>query len=313
MFEKSRTFSTAPHKSQVANALTVGYSRTMIKLLLSLLLVLVNADYALAWVPTGRSASWLDNPRTPIIGQNRSYIIGPDETLMEIAVRAEIGFDNLLRANPKVDPWHPEVGSSLILPLSFLPPSELVEGVTINLAEMRLFLVWTEEGQRRVRAYALGIGREGWETPLGDFTITRSLQNPSWTPPQSLRKEKPDLPGIIPPGPDNPLGDYWIGTTAPGIGLHGTNQPFGVGRRVSHGCLRLYPRDIRDLASRVYPGMPLRIINRPLKTATRGSNLFLESHPGINPDPPTPPLTEGSVQKAIHAASGLPLVFPRNN
>ncbi|ORJ59612.1 peptidoglycan L,D-transpeptidase [Geothermobacter hydrogeniphilus] len=288
----------------------------MRRLLPALFLILAGVSTASAWSPVRYAESLLTDGSPAVIGHNRDYVVGSNETLMEIAVKTGVGFDNLCRANPDSDPWHPQVGSRLILPLAFLPPDDLITGITINLAEMRLYLVWSEDGQRRIRAYPLGIGRDGWETPPGDFRVTRILRHPSWTPPPSLRKEKPDLPAVIPPGPDNPLGEFWIGTSAPGIGLHGTNQPFGVGRRVSHGCLRLYPRDIRDLVTRVKPGMPLRILNQPVKISVRASNLYLESHaPPLNPEPlpATVPMDRMDIHRAILAARGIPLRFSIQN
>jgi len=235
----------------------------MKRTLTCLSLLVFSSSPALSWSPGIQAEGALDGRLTPIIGKNRDYVVAPGETLMEIAVRAGIGYRHLAQANPGTDPWHPAIGSLLTLPLAFRPPVGLADGLTVNLSDMRLFLVWKEDGQRFVRAYPLGIGREGWDTPRGDYRVTGVVHRPAWTPPLSLRKEKPDLPAVIPPGPDNPLGEFWIGTSATGIGFHGTNQPFGVGRRVSHGCMRLYPRDIRDLARRVYPGMPVRILDQP--------------------------------------------------
>ncbi|TYO98811.1 L,D-transpeptidase ErfK/SrfK [Geothermobacter ehrlichii] len=230
-------------------------------LLLLALLPALSPATVRAWHPRNAGLSDVTSGLPPVIGKQRSYLPAPGETLMEIAWRAGIGFSNLRRANPGVAPWHPPLGREIILPLAVPVPPGIEEGLTVDLAAMRVWLLWWEGNRRRIRWYPIGIGREGFATPTGRFAVTTVIERPTWFPPPALRAEE-GLPAAVPPGPDNPLGDYWIGTTAPGIGLHGTNRPFGVGRRVSHGCLRLYPRDIRDLARHVRPGMPLRILGR---------------------------------------------------
>jgi L,D-transpeptidase ErfK/SrfK len=245
--------------------------------LITLLILLLSATASPAWYPR-LAREMLLSEATTIVGHNRDYIVGPGETLMELARRSGLGYENLLRANPGIDPWHPSPGQRLLLPSATLLPEPMQAGITINLAELRLYLVWEEHGRRLVRIYPVGIGREGWETPLGEFQVSIVIEDPDWTPPASLREEKPELPGTVPPGPDNPLGSHWIGLTAQGVGIHGTNQPLGVGRRVSHGCIRLYPQDIIDLAQRVGPGTPVRILDQPVKHLERNGKLYLEVH-----------------------------------
>lgn len=250
-------------------------------LIAALLLVsLLNATTVLGWYPRLEEESWRD-PDQPfaIVGRERSYIPGPDETLIELARRAGLGYLALTQANPQTDPWAPAVGREILLPYAFIPPRELVEGITINLAELRLYLLWPEQGRQRIRAYAIGIGSEGRDTPEGDYTITQRVEKPSWTAPASVRAARPDGPTLIPPGPDNPLGDYWLGLSLSGYGIHGTNRSFGIGRRVSHGCLRLYPEDIEDLFPRAPRGTPVRIIYQPIKVGVQDGDLFVEIHP----------------------------------
>ncbi|WP_169513263.1 L,D-transpeptidase family protein [Geopsychrobacter electrodiphilus] len=215
---------------------------------------------------------------TTVVGHDRDYITDSSDTLIELARRAGIGFENLVRANPGVDPWNPRAGTRLVLPSAVLLPSGAQIGIIINLAELRLYFFWDEAGVKKVRIYPVGIGREGWASPLGNFEVKTIIDNPEWSPPASLRQEKPELPGIVPPGPDNPLGSYWIGLSAAGVGIHGTNQPLGVGRRVSHGCIRLYPEDIADLVGRVRPGTPVRIVDQPVKQIVHAGILYLEVH-----------------------------------
>lgn len=277
------------------------------------LILLLTATVSLAWYPRLAEEAKL-TAETTVIGHQLDYVTGPGETLVELARRAGVGFDNLVRANPGVDPWNPPVGQRLLLPKAVLAPDQIQPGITINLAELRLYLVWDAGGVRKVRIYPVGIGREGWGTPLGEFQISSIIDNPSWTPPASLRLENPDLPGTVPAGPDNPLGSHWIGLTAPGVGIHGTNQPFGVGRRVSHGCIRLYPQDILDLAERVSRGVRVRIIDQPVKQRLQAGKLFLEVHrPVEEPADLTLPAGHWPVDRiaqTLAEARGLPVMIP---
>jgi L,D-transpeptidase ErfK/SrfK len=198
-----------------------------------------------------------------------------------------------------------------------LLPNDLQVGITINLAELRLYLLWDENGTRKIRVYPVGIGQDGWETPRGVFLVKILIANPDWTPPASLREEKLDLPGIVPSGPDNPLGSYWIGLSAEGVGIHGTNQPFGVGRQVSHGCIRLYEQDIADLVDRVRPGTRVWIIDQPVKYAMGNGELYLEVHrkveqfagSGVRPEDWNPEVLARTLQEA----RGIPVGIQRKN
>lgn len=233
-----------------------------------------------SWYPRLEKESYRNQAQpTALIGKHRNYLLGPDETLIELARRSGIGYLALLNANPGLDPWLPPAGTRVLLPYAFLLPPSVQKGITVNLAELRLYYLWEENGQQRVRAYPVGIGSEGWDTPEGDFTIAQHIENPSWTAPATILAAEPGTATSIPPGPDNPLGKYWLGLSTPGYGIHGTNKPFGVGRRVSHGCLRLYPEDIRDLFPRAPKGTAVRIIYQPIKVGLHNGQLFVEIHP----------------------------------
>jgi L,D-transpeptidase ErfK/SrfK len=214
----------------------------------------------------------------PVIGSNQIIFTTEDDTLMQLARAKGLGFQALAAANPEVDPWLPGAGQRLLLPYAAVLPGRPQTGITVNLAELRLYLVWEEAGLPRVRIYPIGIGDEGWETPEGEFAVRNKFRQPHWRPPQSIRQERPWLPLLVPPGPENPLGDRWLGFTPQGHGIHGTNQPYGVGRRVSHGCLRLYPEDIRELYNLAELGTPVRIIYKPLKVGAQDGTLYLEAH-----------------------------------
>ncbi len=257
----------------------------------------------LAIPPSGFGWSWgsavttlFEAPKHgPMIGQSRLYRLDAEETLIEVARRKGVGYQAIAAANPDIDPWLPPTGEDVLLPYGTLLPIDAVAGITINLAEFRLYHLWREGDRFRVRSYPIGIGVEGRNTPERDFTIEAKIENPAWTMPPSLRAERPDDPTFIPPGPDNPLGEYWL-QLGGGYGIHGTNRPFGVGRRVSAGCVRLYPEDIRELFQRVSIGTPVRVIYQPIKVGLEGDTLMVEVHHDYL-DRHSDPLTEALARK----------------
>lgn len=226
-----------------------------------------------------------------LVGASYVHLIRPGETLIELARHAGVGYGTLLQANPDIDPWQPRAGTEILIPRATVVPYEVQPGITVNLAEKRLYLIQQEQQDSRIRVYPIGIGREGSNTPTGSYRVIIMIASPSWTPPESIRAERPELPALVPPGPDNPLGDYWIGLSEHQIGLHGTNRPYGIGRQVSSGCIRLYPEHIDTLFRHVHIGMPVTIIDSPLKLGFMGDLLYLEAHP--DPDSRvSAPLTE---------------------
>lgn len=212
-----------------------------------------------------------------IIGAPSYYETVHEDTLPAVARRLNLGFVELVAANPGVDPWLPGAGVRLRLPTMHILPAPFDRGIIINLAEQRLYYLPRDGGPPRT--HPIGAGRAGCETPLGDTRIIDKRKNPSWRPPASIRAERPGLPAVIPPGPDNPLGDHALYLGWPGYIIHGTNKPLGVGRRVSHGCIRLYPEDIASLFQDVAIGTPVRILDQPVKFAWRKGELFLQIHP----------------------------------
>jgi L,D-transpeptidase ErfK/SrfK len=139
-----------------------------------------------------------------------------------------------------------------------------------------------------VQTYPVSIGRMDWATPLGETKLVRKDRDPAWYPPESIREEHAaqgdPLPRVVPPGPDNPLGKYALRLEIPGYLIHGTNKAFGVGMRVSHGCIRMLPEDIAELFARIPVGTPVRIINQPVKAGWYGGDLYLEVHPPLEED-----------------------------
>ncbi len=214
-----------------------------------------------------------------LVGANFYQLIQPGDTLIELARQHGIGYGTLINANPSIDPWQPPVDSEILIPRAAIVPYQAQPGITINLAEQRLYLIREGRHQALTSVYPIGIGREGRDTPIGNNRVVTMIANPSWTAPPSWRAEHPQLPAVIPPGPDNPLGDYWIGLSQKHIGLHGTNRPFGIGRQVSSGCIRLYPEHIQLLFERVHIGMAVTIIDQPIKLGHKEGQLYLEAHP----------------------------------
>ncbi len=168
------------------------------------------------------------------------------------------------------------------------------------LPEYRLY--YFPKGSGTVMTFPIGIGRTGFQTPAATTKIVAKIVNPTWYPTKAHREEHAELgdelPSAVPPGPDNPLGHLAIQLTLPGYFLHGTNKPFGVGQRVSHGCVRLYPDDIQSFADAVPIGMEVRIIDAPIKVSWQEGTLWLESHPPLEGDPDMAKMTQ-LVNKAI--------------
>ncbi len=222
-----------------------------------------------------------------IIGKIRSVDTRYEDTLLDIARRYDLGYNEITIANPGVDPWLPGEGTPLLLPTQFILPDGPREGIVLNVAAMRLFYYpKPRKGEAAtVITYPVGIGRQNWRTPLGVTKIVAKVVDPVWYVPQSIQKESAEtgdlLPEQIPPGPDNPLGKFALPLALPGYVIHGTNKPWGVGRRVSHGCVRLYPEDIEQLFMEVPVGTPVRIVNQPYLAGWLNGMLYLQAYPPL--------------------------------
>jgi L,D-transpeptidase ErfK/SrfK len=203
------------------------------------------------------------------------------DTLPDIARHFGLGYNEITLANPAIHIWSPNAGALVLLPLQFILPDAPRKGIVLNLANMRVFY-YPSKQPNTVFTYPVGIGRDGWNTPLGQTTIVAKKIQPTWTVPESIRREhaaKGDpLPKVVPPGPDNPLGDYALLLGFTSYLIHGTNKPYGVGMQVSHGCVRLYPEDIEVLFKKTPVGTPVRIVHQPYMTAWDGDMLYLEAH-----------------------------------
>lgn len=211
-----------------------------------------------------------------LIGEIKTYTTRYEDVLHDVARRFELGYVELLAANPGVDPWLPGDGTELTLPTARIVPGVANRGIIINLGELRLYYM-PENGA--VQSYPIGIGREGRQTPLATTKIVRKQEKPTWFPPPSVRAERPELPAAVPPGPENPLGTHALYLGLPSYLIHGTHRPYGVGRRVSFGCIRLYPEGITRLFPQVAIGTPVTIIDQPLKLGWGKGKLWIEVHP----------------------------------
>lgn len=236
------------------------------------------------WTPSHAATFDLPPADEAVIGASGETKARYTDTLIDIARQHGLGFNEIRHANPSVDPWLPGEGAQVILPTRFILPDAPREGVVINVAEMRLYYYPStiKDERPQVVSYPISIGRGDWETPLITTSLTAKVKDPSWHPPESVRKEHAadgdPLPKIVPPGPDNPLGGYALRLGLPSYLIHGTNKPFGIGMQVTHGCIRLYPEDIEALFAAVPVGAPVRIINQPYKAGWHDGELFLEVH-----------------------------------
>jgi len=266
----------------------------------------------LALVPTWLQAATfiLPPPDTDLIGHDQTVYARYEDTLMDIARARSIGYEEILKVNPEVDRWLPGDGTPVELPTRYILPDTPREGIVLNLPEMRLYYFPPPGpgGIPTVQTYPIGIGRMDWETPLGTTTIVSKTENPQWRPPASIKQEHLELynevlPDVVPAGPDNPLGLFAMRLGIPGYLIHGTNKKYGVGSRVSHGCVRMYNDDIEHLFPQVPQGTTVRIINQPVKIGRLAGGLFIEAHapfvqdydPNIEPLPPN----EATIQEAV--------------
>ena len=218
-------------------------------------------------VPTHR---FVIDDKTDIVGVVQKTQATKDDTLTDIARRFNVGYEEIVRANPDVDPWLPGEGRDIVIPSQFILPNAPREGIVINAAAMRLFYYpKVKKGEQQVvHTYPIGIGKVGWKTPEGVTKIVRRQKDPVWRPTASIIKEHlkergEKLETVVKAGPENPLGRHAFYLGWPTYMIHGTNKPAGVGLRSSHGCIRLYPEDIAQLFELAPIGTQVRVVNQP--------------------------------------------------
>jgi L,D-transpeptidase ErfK/SrfK len=239
--------------------------------------------------PVAGAASYpLPPPGDAVIGEVVALPGERRDTLSDIARRYNVGWDAIRQANPGVDAWMVDRDVAIILPTQYVLPDAPREGIVLNLAEMRVYYYPpAKAGQpREVVTYPASIGRMDWRTPLGATKIVRKAENPVWSPPASIKREHAEkgdfLPDTVPAGDDNPLGRHALYLGHSGYLIHGTNRPYGIGMRVTHGCVRLYPEDVEELFRRVPVGTRVLMLDAPFKAGWKGNVLYVEAHPAFN-------------------------------
>jgi len=228
---------------------------------------------------------------TDVVGVVQKTLATKEDTLTDIARRFNVGYEEIVRANPGVDPWLPGEGREIVIPSQFVLPNAPREGIVINAAAMRLFYYpKVKKGEQQVvHTYPIGIGKVGWKTPEGATKIVRRQKDPTWRPTASIIKEHLEERGeklekVIGPGPDNPLGRYAFYLGWPSYMIHGTNKPSGVGLRSSHGCIRLYPEDIAQLFEMAPIGTQVRVVNQPFVFGWHAGSLHIQAYDVLEDD-----------------------------
>lgn len=263
--------------------------KTLISLVASILLsALLDTAHATAYLmpedSNDRVITQYATDDTPLIRSEQ------DETLLDVAHRFLLGQTEIVRLNPNVDRWLVKKDVMVRLPNKRILPDTPHDGITLNLPEFRMYYYPRDQEQgspQLVMSYAHGVGRQDWKTPLGKTSVVRKVKDPSWRPPESIRKEHAAdgdiLPAVVPPGPHNPLGAYALNLAIRGYLIHGTdiNKIFGIGMQVTHGCIRMYPEDIEELYNSVKVGTPVYIVNQPIKVGWLNNILYIEAHPDL--------------------------------
>jgi L,D-transpeptidase ErfK/SrfK len=216
------------------------------------------------------------------VGGTFVYTVRQGDTLRTTAARygtsgTAIARDNGLAADARLS-----IGQVIRVDNRHIVPAAAnAHGLVVNVPQKMLFAATADE----LEAYPVAVGRRGWPTPTGDFVVIAKERDPTWDVPPSILEESrrtgSALPGKVPPGPNNPLGAFWIGLSLPGIGIHGTNAPSSIFRAATHGCIRMHPDDIASLFDRVGVGTVGRTIYEPVLLAEHEGALYLEVHPDI--------------------------------
>jgi L,D-transpeptidase ErfK/SrfK len=219
-----------------------------------------------------------------VIGAVSIAVAEHEDTLLDIGRRHGVGYEEIIAANPGIDPWLPGAGTEVVIPGRFLLPDAPREGIVVNLPEHRLYYYPpAKPGEPRVvRTFPISTGKMDWKTPLGNTKVVAKQERPNWYPPKSVRLEheaKGDpLPPFIPPGPDNPLGEYALRLGIPGGSylIHGTNRPAGVGMQVTHGCIRMFPEDIAEFYTMIPVSTKVNLVDQTTKIGWSRGALYVE-------------------------------------
>jgi len=216
----------------------------------------------------------------PVIGELRSELIDdPEDTVLDVAYRNRLGFDRIARLNPDVNVWIPDPGAVIRLPTEHILPDAPRKGLVINVPEMQLYDYTVSATEPEV--FAIAIGDSIDPSLVGQFKVGNKRENPAWNVPKSILAERPELPPVVPPGPDNPLGPFWMTIGNTSYGIHGSNNEWSIGREATHGCIRLYNDQIERLWRRTKSGTPLRLVYQTVKVGERDGTLYVEAHPDV--------------------------------
>jgi L,D-transpeptidase ErfK/SrfK len=227
------------------------------------------------------------NTKGDLIGNLMLALVEEGDTLSDIARSYNQGYTEMRLANPLLDPWLPQVGADVVIPSLYIVPNVTALGMVVNIPEMRMYVFGSSSDQNpsEVKTYPVSIGRQGWGTPRGSMTITGKLVDPAWYPPASILAEHEanddPLPRVVLAGPKNPLGRFALLLSEKGYLIHGTNKPYGIGMRVTHGCIRMYPKHIQTLFEKTEIGTKMLIVNQPLKVGVDAGIIYLEAHPSL--------------------------------
>ena len=265
-----------------------------IKRILLSVSLLISSAYAQKHVEYTQPAKGDD-----VIGEIMYVTPQRHESLVDLTIRYEMGYEELKWANPGINAWMLSDTTPLVLPTQFILPEGKRSGIVSNIPEMRTY--YFLKGTDKIYVYPVGVGRMDWKTPLGSWSITRKQENPAWYPPESIRKEHAEmgrgiLPSVVPAGPDNPLGTRVLRLALPSYLLHGTNEQTGIGMRVTHGCMRFYPQHIEHLYDMVPTNTMVTFLNEPVKYGFLGNDLLMEVHPPLEEDSLS---VEGLREKAL--------------
>lgn len=272
-------------------------------------------------------------PGSDVVGKLQHIKTKKSDTFVSLARKYDVGYRDLREANPNVDPWLPGDGTPLVIPTEYVLPNVPRKGIVINLPEMRIYY-FPPKGSKyagKVFTFPVGIGRQGWATPVTHTHVAQKIPHPTWTPPASIKaehaKKGEPLPDVVAAGPNNPLGQYALRLGLPSYLIHGTNKPAGIGMHVSHGCIRLFPEDISTLFAMVSKGTPVNIVSEPYKVGWQGNTLMMEVHPphpegdskpvqsytpwvqaliAATKDEPKAPVDWEKAEKIVHQGSGIP-------
>jgi L,D-transpeptidase ErfK/SrfK len=255
---------------RVGDIVTVGWEGTS----RGPLIVMLEALYSVT--DTAIRRMYYHPAAKTIVGRSQHHVVKKGETLLDIARDYGLGFNEMEELYPHVDPWIPPEGTELVIPSRWVLPETRAAGIVINVPEMRLYRFATIKEHPVVSTFPIGVGGAEWRTPTGNFKVIEKSVRPTWFVPPVLR-EKYRVKSI-PPGPDNPLGDYWIGLGNTGYGIHGTNNPWSVGRPVTLGCIRLYPEDIQYFFNMVGIGTSVKIVYEPVKVGLISGRVYVEVH-----------------------------------